>query len=291
MIHQRNSFVLTAAEKALTLRQDYGYGIAEAICVYDLADKLSIGVQFINLPSLEGMFYKTQPPQIILSSLRPVGRQAYNCAHELGHALFGHGTRVDQLLDQAHAANKFDPQEQLADRFAEALLMPKSAVGRGFAVRGWNAQACTAKQIYTIAGWLGVGYTTLIQHMMSTLKMLPRPHGAQLLKIAPQRLREDMLGEQCAEDVFIVDQHWTGRPIDLQVGDFVILPPDVVVDGPCVQIYRHHQQQLVLRACAQGKLTRLHQPATGWAAWVRVSRRGYTGLSQYRHLEEPNDDE
>lgn len=290
MIEQRNNFVLTAAAKALAVRQAHGYGATEAVSVYDLADKLGIEVWFTDIPSMEGMYYKTTPPRIFLSTLRPVGRQAYTCAHELGHAVFQHGTRVDELIDQSGPATRFDPQEQLADRFAEALLMPKSAVGRGFAARGWSAQSCTVQQVYTIAGWLGVGYTTLIQHMTHTLKLLSHSYARELLKITPQRLREDLLGAPCAEDVFIVDQHWSGRPIDLQVGDVLILPPDVVVDGSSLDVYRHTDQHLMLRARAQGTMTRLYQPASGWAAWTRISRRAYTGWAKYRHLEEPNDD-
>jgi hypothetical protein len=47
--------------------------------------------------------------------------------------------------------------------------MPKAAVVGGFSRRNWNAASSTPAQIYTIAGWLGVGYETLITHMRASL--------------------------------------------------------------------------------------------------------------------------
>jgi hypothetical protein len=47
--------------------------------------------------------------------------------------------------------------------------MTKAAVVRGFADRGWQAATATPQQVYTVAGWLGVGYEALVTHMQASL--------------------------------------------------------------------------------------------------------------------------
>ena len=83
---------------ALRMRKNAGYRLDEAICVYDLAETLGIEVRFADIPSMEGMLYCNPDPAIIVSSLRPSGRRAFTCAHELGHFQAGDGTTVDDLV-------------------------------------------------------------------------------------------------------------------------------------------------------------------------------------------------
>ena len=119
------------------MRQGAGYGLSDAICVYDLAQRLGIEVRFMDTPSMEGMYYGGSDPYIIISSLRPPGRRAFTCAHELGHHIRGDGMHVDELVEQRKRP-VIDPNEFAADCFAGALLMPKMAVERAFAIRKWN---------------------------------------------------------------------------------------------------------------------------------------------------------
>ena len=84
------------------MRRRAGFSLNEAICVYDLADQLGIEVRFADIPSMEGMYCRESGPTIILSSLRPSGRQAFTCAHELGHHSNGDGTGIDQLVERPH---------------------------------------------------------------------------------------------------------------------------------------------------------------------------------------------
>ena len=46
---------------------------------------------------------------------------------------------IDELVEQWDKP-RFDPKEFTADCFAGALLMPKMAVSRAFAVRGWSME-------------------------------------------------------------------------------------------------------------------------------------------------------
>src|SRR6185312_15295352 len=98
-----------AAVKALETRKKAGYRLLDPISVYDLADKMGVDVRFFDLPSMEGMYRGAPRPTIVVSSLRPPGRQVYTAAHELGHHLFGHGSQFDELVEDRTQQRRFDP--------------------------------------------------------------------------------------------------------------------------------------------------------------------------------------
>jgi hypothetical protein len=77
------------------------------------------------------------------SARRPLPRRAYNCAHELGHHAFGHGSSIDELREDAKAQPWEDPKEFLADTFAGFILMPIIGLRRAFSVRGLTPETAT----------------------------------------------------------------------------------------------------------------------------------------------------
>ncbi len=288
-MEQRKKLVMDAATAALKVRNSVHTKLWTPICIYDCADQLGIEVRFVDYPSMEGMYCKSESPIILVSSLRPSGRQVSTCAHELGHHFFKHGTRIDEIVNQTGTQQHFDPEEFLANCFAGFLLMPKSAVERAFALRGWDVHSCTPLQLYTIAGWLGVGYTTLINHMNATLKLIPQALAHDLKKTSPMKIRAMLLGKNISEDLIIVDEYWSDRAIDIHVGDILQLPAGVLSEGECVRLHTQDKNHSFFHGTTSGK-GRLYQPSTGWSAYVRVSRRNYVGRSIFRHLEETFDD-
>src|SRR3989442_233526 len=89
-----------AARTASLLRGEHHIGLAEGLCPYDLAIKLQIKVCFTEAPSLEGMYSPDPRPAIILGAERPAGRRRFTCAHEIGHHVFQHGCRIDELTEE-----------------------------------------------------------------------------------------------------------------------------------------------------------------------------------------------
>ena len=168
-MNDRRAIARQAMVAALRTRLSAGYGLEHAVCVYDLAEKLGVEVRFLDLPSMEGMYSSTASPTIIVSSLRPPGRRAFTCAHELGHHNRSNAVEIDELVEQWDRP-RFDPREFAADCFAGALLMPKMAVSRAFAIRGWSMEDCTPEQAFMVAGYFSVGYTTLVHHLRSALQ-------------------------------------------------------------------------------------------------------------------------
>ena len=286
-MNNRRTIARKAVMAALWTRRAVGYGLDHAICVYDLAEKLGVEVRFLNLPSMEGMYLSASCPTIIISSLRPSGRRAFTCAHELGHHKWGEGVEIDEILEQWDKP-RLDPNEFKADCFAGALLMPKMAVSRAFAVRGWRMEVCTPAQIFLIASYFGVGYTTLIQHMQSALQVLPGERAQALLKVGPRKAQSQLLGLQTQHKVVEVDAHWTGKAVDVEVGDFIFLRGGAQSEGACIEPWSDVEHGRLFRAARPG-IGRL-VASTSCPAFVRVSRRDYVGRSLYRHWEEADDE-
>ena len=282
-MNDRQAMARKAMAAALHSRRSVGYDLDHAICVYDLAEKLGVEVRFLDLPSMEGMYSSASSPTIIVSSLRPPGRRAFTCAHELGHHDRSDGVKIDELVDQWDKPH-FDPKEFIADCFAGALLMPKMAVSRAFAIRGWSMEECTPAQAFLLAGYFGVGYTTLIHHLTSTLQILPPTRAKALLKVSPRKAQALLLGWETPYNVVVVDTHWRGRAIDVEVGHFILVCCGVQSEGACIESLSSVKHGRLFRAARPG-IGRL-EAGTEWSAFVRVSRNGYVGRALYRHWEE-----
>lgn len=277
-----------ALRGALEVRKRAFASQSEPICVYDTAEKLGLEVIFRPENSLGGIYSKTSQV-ILIPTHRPPGRQAFTCAHEIGHWYYGHGTGVDEINDLEQYSEK-KPEERLVDIFASYLLMPPWAINEAYARRGWNPSNCTPIQAYTVAGQLGVGYQTLVQHLRYSLRLISSNHAQQLLKTTPKKLRCSLLGSDAARHLLIVDRSWTKVAIDLQVDELAILPTNVRLEGGSANAIGRHTLGLIIEGCAPG-ITRVESNDRSWAAYIRVSRKDFTGRSIYRHLEDPDNDE
>jgi hypothetical protein len=277
-----------AIAKALQTRRTAGYAVWDPICVYDLAEKIGVEVRFVDIPSMEGIFYGGENPTIIISSLRPPGRQAFTGAHELGHHVFGHGTQYDELVEQRSEARRFDPNEFQADSFAGALLMPKVTVDRGFALRGWDPATCSPEAFYTVATWLGVGYTTLVHHMQYAMQVIKPQRADELLRQSLIVTRSNLLGKECREHLVVADHHWAGRAVDIQVSDHVLLPPRARIEGKCAAVCEENKTNAVAQGITPG-IGRVVVDGLGWSTFIRVTRKQYSGRGKYRFEEEVSD--
>ena len=224
---------------------------------------------------------------ILISSCRPRGRRAFNCAHEYGHHVFRHGTKIDEFASH-QAGTEGDQEEFLADCFAGSFLMPKSAVDRAFAMRKWNLASCTPQQAFVVAGWLGVGYETLLTHMLYSLRLLSRGQFDLLKKTTPKDIKSGILGEQHAKELILVDRHWEHKAADISVGDMILLPADCLVEGASLQSAGTCTRGMLVRGLQPG-MGRAYCPTSGWAVHIRVSKENFEGLARYRHFPEPDD--
>lgn len=284
----RPALARVATIRALRIRRAAGLRLLDPVCVYDLAERLGLEVRFWDVPSMEGVYCVAATPTIIVSSLRPPGRQAFTCAHELGHHVFGHGDQLDELVEDRSEARRLDPKEFQADCFAGALLMPRPAVSRGFSVRGWEPATCPPEGFYVVATWLGVGYTTLIQHMHRALGMLDGARAEELRRRNLAAIRARLFDGNCTGNLIVAAASWSGRAIDAHVADVVLLPPHARLEGHCAEIRKTGDTGTVAEAIRAG-LGRVVTEASDWSAYLRVSRRSYVGRAKYRFEEDVDD--
>jgi len=277
----RQDLAREAAKKAAQLRAELGFRAAQPVCPYDIAEALGITVRLEPLPSLEGMYSPGEPPAIVLTSLRPAGRRRFTCAHELGHHVFSHGARLDEMTPTRDRT--MDREEFLANRFAAALLMPKLAVENAFIRRGASATVPTVDEVFVVAQDLGVGFTTLLDHMSFTLRLIGKTTADKLRKVQLPKLRASIAGTPVLEDLFPIDAAWGSRALDVEVGDELLLPNGAEVHGValCPNAWGH-------TALAAGK-AEIAIPGRQERLQVRVCRREFSGLAKYRYLEDCDD--
>src|SRR5258707_15068801 len=92
----RRALTYEAAQEAADARDAAGVQQDVPICAYDLAHVLNASVRFVDV-NMEGIYERGPPARILLSPYRPLVRRTFNCAHELGHHRFGHGSTIDEL--------------------------------------------------------------------------------------------------------------------------------------------------------------------------------------------------
>ncbi|MGY3149538.1 Zn-dependent peptidase ImmA (M78 family) [Bradyrhizobium sp. USDA 3397] len=289
----RRALATEAMQAAAATRAKAKFDQAGPICIYGLCETLGVVVRFNNI-NMEGMYQRGLPPRIHLSARRPLPRRAYNCAHELGHHVFGHGSSIDELREDAKAQPWDDPKEFLADTFAGFALMPIIGLRRAFAVRRWTPETATPSQIFTIACEFGVGYATLLTHLSAGVNMLSRGRAAALQRVTPKDLRTNILGTLTPEPLIVADRHRTAPTLDAEVKTLLLLPSGAEIAGDGLAFDRDLAAGRLFRAVKPG----IFQATAGdWAVFVRIApvqknepKYGYIGLAQYRHLEEDLDE-
>ncbi|MBN1807308.1 MAG: ImmA/IrrE family metallo-endopeptidase [Sedimentisphaerales bacterium] len=277
-----------AYTSAIKERRRARIGPDSPICVFDFVYQFNVEVRFQNIPSMEGLYYNDGNPLILISSCRPRGRMAFSCAHEYGHHIFDHGSRVDEVLDSV-LKKQWEPDEFLANCFAGFLLMPKLAVSKAFTARGWKISECTPGQAFAVSGYLGVGYQSLLTHMHSSLKIISSSHFEQLNNLTPKMLKSKLAGFEHTREAILLDKYWGEHPVDICVGDILIVPTHTVIEQTCMQLVKAETNRSIYRAVSQG-IDKAQNEVEKWASHIRVSRVHYEGLVQYRHFPEIDND-
>lgn len=257
----------------------------EPINVFEVAKNVGAEIRFVDASSLEGLVVQELGLKIILPTFkhRPSSRVRFTCAHELAHWHLGHGTKADRIHP---GGSIYDDDEFMADIFASQLLMPKPAVVRSMAKREIDIAKITPAEVYIVGCELGVGYETLISHLEQSLDMITRKHAAELLRHTPKKIREDF---SCSDYpyLFLADALCAAPSIDLEVGDALCLPNDCVVGNcPLIDSGITLPSHRVYRACRPG--TSSISLGLNRDAQLRVARKHFQGLYQYRFLEDPD---
>jgi len=184
----RRELSLRAAAHAEHVRIKCNVQRTAALDPFQVAEMRGCEIRFMSLPSLEGVYSPTPKSVIVLGSQRPAGRRAFTCAHELGHHEFKHGARIEELNASRFQASK-NPDEFVADMFGAFLLMSQGSIRRALKDRQIQPDRFQPGHAFGLASFFGVGYSTLIEHMTWTLRLLQPKQRETLLKIQPKELK------------------------------------------------------------------------------------------------------
>lgn len=286
-----NRLALQAIKKAGQIRNRLKLDLFEPVNIFDICDGFGLDIQFVPI-SMEGMYLDvegTERKRIILSNLRPFPRRIFTCAHEFGHHLFGHGTKVDGLNEDGLSNSEYDSDEELADTFAGAFLMPVAGVETQFLKREWDIKCATPIQFFTISSVFGVGYSTLVTHCKAN-KLISATHTTALLKQSPAKILQVLMNEKVKLSHFkIIDQSTRPVSVDLEVGNYLFLPLNMEIEGTHLSKVKKTGYGNAFAANHSG-ITRAICTTTGDSFFIRVQNDGYTGFVEHRHLEDNKTD-
>ncbi len=274
----------TALKASIKVRRQLDEPIDTPVNPIEMAEKLKIEVRYIALPSLEGMFSITKNA-IILSSMRPIGRRASTCAHEIGHWYFGHGDRIDEYGSFDHDCSE-SQEEMLANRFASYLLMPKKAISGYLNSASISPENITAEQAFSLSTVMGIGYTTLLNHMCWSLNFITSTKLRSLLAFQPKKIKSTLLGFEFSDNLVDLRVFRPVLPIDLEVGDKLIVPGDCKLEGASVSF---NDEYRTIVNCVIPGIAIAQSESMGWSIFIRVSKKEFVGRAIYRHMEDDND--
>lgn len=281
----RREFAEKAMNAAIMARLKVGKDLTNPICIYSIAEAHDVRVTFTDI-NMEGMYQRGQPPRIYLSSKRPLARRTFNCAHELGHHLLGHGSSIDELRENQAVRSWDVPEEYSADTFASCALMPTLGLRHAFVARGLKPDTATPTELYAIACQFGVGFNTLVTHMLWGEQMISRARAEALRRHSPKAIRAQILGKLTPQPLIVADHAFAASFIDAEVGHLLLLPAGAQSQGEAVRAVADLADGRLFEADRPG----LSRPGTDWAVFARCVRKDYVGRAEFRHLEEESND-
>lgn len=283
----RTELVGKALKEAMLARQRGALPLNVPICPFDLATvTYSIDVRFEPRATLEGM-YSQRPRAIVIGSQRPAGRQTFTCAHELGHHVFGHGTRVDEVRPEG-SEPKDEPEEFIAQAFAGFLLMPPMAIHAALKLFDVNPTTATTAQVYSLASYFGVGFTTFIDHLTYSLRMMTLPQAADFKKIRLETIRTEFCSPDPSRPLLIAKRFGSHRAVDCEIGDIICTPSDSVHEGLCLIPLGRSGAGAFWEAVRRGT-SRIE--SDNQSAFVRVRPKEFLGRAIFRHEPDLDDEQ
>ena len=274
-----------ALQLASSVRKQCKIGPFNPVTIFDFCEEQNIVVQYVDF-SMEGMYVRrSHESAIFISSLRPSGRRAFTCGHELGHHLLGHGTSFDKMSDQCADT----PEEFLADSFSGFFLMPVLGIRQAFSQRAWQPATASSAEIFTVACQFGVGYETLVSHLAFSLQAITRKQAEDLKKIKLSKIRQELTGCDFTNPLVVVDAHWSLPTIDLEAGSRVLFPKGTDLDNKYFRQIGESDKGIFCEVISCG-ITQVFN-GSNKTRFARIAKASYVGFNENRFLEEDDDDE
>ena len=196
-------------------------------------------IQTVGLPlllrplaGLLGVYLNDPAPGVLITTQRPMSIQRWTAAHELGHHTLRHKPSLDddnilRRMPMAAAAGGGDFQEDEADAFAVAFMMPRWLIIWHSERQGWKVDDFLHPHIvYQLSLRIGASYEatcwTLARHQFIHAAQAP-----DLLETKPRELKVALLGAHRPPDyrgdVWLLTERDAGTQIDGSRNDLFVL--------------------------------------------------------------------
>lgn len=163
---------------------------------------------------------------VIVNASRPLHRQRFSAAHELGHISFGHETSVDlDLLIERAPSGQWTDDEKLAESFAAWFLMPHNLIERSLRRLGIERLSDPA-DVYQLSLRMGTSYESTARHLVNA-RFCSTQLSKKWLQVEPAKLKREAAGA-FLPDAMRNDVHLLGRLDDgtsqlVRAGDRVVV--------------------------------------------------------------------
>ena len=273
-----------AMQATIDVRFKLGAGLEEPICAYSACERLGVPVRFVDV-SMEGIYSHKPLPRILVSALRPLVRRHFNCAHEFGHFVFGHSSKLDELKNTMEEYGDLPPEEFIVDSFAGHLLMPVLGIRRAFARRKIEAATALPHQIFAIASEFHVSFNALITQLAFCINEISKSRRTELMK-SRQSLQRSLVSTNEGRGLAYLDDQYAASTLDVEENYLIVAPTgSVASDNDCIVKLGTSEYGNVFRVLKRG-IVELFVPNTSWHVSVRSTKENFIGLARYRYLED-----
>lgn len=280
---KKNELAREAMQATMDVRFQLGIGLEEPICSYSTCERLGVPVRFVDV-SMEGIYSHKPLPRILLSAFRPLVRRHFNCAHELGHHMFGHSSKLDELKERLEDYDDLSPEEFIANSFAGHLLMPVLGIRRAFARRGKEAGSAQPHDLLAVSCEFGVSYDALGTQLAFCLNDITPSHRRELVN-ARLALQKSVVGDLDGRGLAFLDKHFSASTLDVEENYLIVAPKGAVASANCVMHVDDSAFGAIFKVAKPG-IAELFVPNSSWTVSIRATRQNFVGLARYRFLED-----
>lgn len=201
---------------------DYGEDRKPYVDVFAALDRAGISVMGRDMPKLFGVYLSPEHeggPGVLVNCNRDEATMRHTAAHELGHFMFGHGTRSDQDLDalSGNPEGRWPAGEKEAESFAAWFLMPRKAVVSCMGYLGIK-RVQSPEHALQLSLWLGTTFRGTVRQL-ANLRQITTAQAAAWSRLSPAQLRETGDGPTRR---WQVSPHAANATLYVQRGDRVV---------------------------------------------------------------------
>lgn len=234
----RREEILSAVGEAAELVEEFPTKSRTSFDLISVIETLDIPVIFRPLDSLLGAAVTINDQRgILINSQRIRQLQRFTLAHELGHVLLQHDTRVDEEVGFSHrsvTSSKRPTKEIAADTFASELLAPRNLLRQNILRQNWDRDDLREPEIiYQLSLRIGLSFPAtswaLVEHdLLSQDRANELTERGDVVKDAKNSFIPDSIAREKDPwaDVWLITDSDSGTELETHEDDIFVFQLD-----------------------------------------------------------------